>query len=63
MTPSEFLQAYVSSGRTHGVEHTLSLIDDQAVYWFSNGDCHIGKAAIEAAIRHNQEAIQDDAIL
>lgn len=43
MTPAEFLRNYESSGR-NGVEHTLKLIDDNAVYWFSDGTAHVGKS-------------------
>jgi ketosteroid isomerase-like protein len=61
MTPDEFLLEYESSGRTGGVEHTLRLIDDNAVYWFSDGTAHVGKAAVERAIRRNFELIKDEA--
>jgi hypothetical protein len=44
-----------------GLEYTLGLIDDQAVYWFSDGGSHVGKAAIERAIRRNLDAIRDEA--
>jgi hypothetical protein len=47
MTPTEFLSEYETSGRVGGVEHTLRLIDDNAVYWFSDGTGHVGKAASE----------------
>lgn len=60
MTPDEFLREYEMSTRTHGLEHTLSLIDEDAVYWFSDESCHVGKSAIEEAIRHNFEAIEDE---
>ena len=60
MTPDEFIHEYETSSRSHGLEHTLSLIDENAVYWFSDGSCHIGKSAIEEAIRHNFETIEDD---
>lgn len=60
MTPQEFLREYETSGRVGGVERTLSLIDDDAIYWFSDGGAHIGKAAIERAIRRNFEAIKDE---
>src|SRR3954471_19924432 len=59
MTPAEFMREYETSGR-RGVEATLSLIDDNAVYWFSDGSHHVGKAAIERAIRRDFEAIQNE---
>ena len=60
MTPDEFIREYETSASEHGLEHTLSLIDENAVYWFSNETCHVGKEAIEAAIRHNFETIKEE---
>src|SRR5438874_6558799 len=60
MTPAEFMREYETSGRSGGLEYTLSLIDDTAVYWFSDGTSHVGKSAIERAIRRNFEAIKDE---
>jgi ketosteroid isomerase-like protein len=60
MTPAEFLREYETSGRAGGVEHTLRLIDENAIYWFSDGTAHVGKAAIERAIRRNFELIKDE---
>lgn len=60
MTAAEFMREYETSGRSGGVGRTLELIDDDAVYWFSDGSSHVGKPAIERAIRRNFEAIQDE---
>ena len=60
MTPEKFLQEYETSTRAHGLEHTFSLIDKNAVYWFSDGTCHVGKKAIEEVIQYNFENIQDE---
>lgn len=60
MTPAEFLDEYAKSGRIGGVERTLRLVDDNAVYWFSDGTSHVGKSAVERAIRRNLEAIKDE---
>ena len=60
MTPAEFIREYETSTRDHGLEHTLKLIDENAVYWFSDGSSHVGKAAVEQAIRHNFEAIENE---
>jgi len=60
MTPAQFLREYKTSGRTGGVEHTLRLIDDRAVYWFSDGSAHGGKSAVERAIRRNFDLIKDE---
>jgi ketosteroid isomerase-like protein len=60
MTPTEFMREYETSGRTGGVERTLSLIADNAIYWFSDGTAHVGKAAVEKAIRRNSELIKNE---
>jgi ketosteroid isomerase-like protein len=60
MTPTEFLREYETSGKRGGVEATLRLIDDHAVYWFSDGSAHVGKDAIERAFRRNAELIRDE---
>jgi ketosteroid isomerase-like protein len=60
MSPAEFLREYETSGRSGGVENTLRLIDDKAIYWFSDGTAHVGKAAVERAIRRNFELIKDE---
>ena len=60
MTPEQFFHEYETSIGGHDLEHTLGLIDENAVYWFSDGSCHIGKAAIEEAIQHNFETIEDE---
>jgi hypothetical protein len=60
MTPAEFLIEYESSNRKGGVEHTLRSIGQNTIYWFSDGTSHVGKAAIERAIRRNFELIADE---
>jgi ketosteroid isomerase-like protein len=60
MSPDEFIRAYERASCSHVVEDTLRLIDDNAVYWFSDGTSHVGKRAIEQAIRSNFETIQDE---
>jgi ketosteroid isomerase-like protein len=60
MTPTEFIHEYESSNRVHGLDHTLSLIDDNALYWFSDGSSHVGKRAIERVLRKNYELIQNE---
>ena len=59
MTAAEFIREYEAASRAHELERTLSLIDDDAIYWFSDGTSHVGKAAIERAIRNNFETIKD----
>lgn len=60
MTPAEFLREYEAAGRTGGVEQTLGMIDEDAVYWFSDGTSHVGKSAVERAIRRNFDLIKDE---
>jgi ketosteroid isomerase-like protein len=60
MTPDEFLREYESSGKVGGVENTMRLIDDAAVYWFSDATAHVGKQAIERVFRQNQELIREE---
>jgi len=60
MTPDDFLREYEAVARAHDLERTLSLIDDQAIFWFSDGSSHVGKPAIEQAIRANFAAIQGE---
>jgi len=36
----------------------LACIDSDAVYWFSNEACHVGKLAVTEAIRKNFELIE-----
>lgn len=59
-TPTEAMAAYERATRAHDLPALLALIDDDAVYFFSNESDHVGKPAIEAAIRRNFEVIQDE---
>jgi ketosteroid isomerase-like protein len=60
MSPDEFIRELESATRSHDLAHSLSLIDDDAVYWFSNGARHAGKAAIDRAFRENFAAIEGE---
>src|SRR5262245_2519991 len=60
MTPDDFLRQYEASGSTCSIEDRLRLIDDDAVYWFSDGTAHVGKAAIERVLRRNADLIRDE---
>jgi ketosteroid isomerase-like protein len=60
VTAAQFLREYETSARTRGVDYTLSLIDDNAVIFFSDGTRHVGKGAIERAFRRNAEMIKDE---
>jgi ketosteroid isomerase-like protein len=60
-TANEFMRKYESASDTHDLNTVLSMIDDDAVYFFSNESVHIGKAHIETVLAHNFELIQDEA--
>ena len=60
MTPDEFIRKYEAATGSHDLDATLELIADDAVYWFSDGGTYHGKATIEAAIRSNFDAIEDE---
>ncbi|HEY7116385.1 MAG TPA: nuclear transport factor 2 family protein [Tepidisphaeraceae bacterium] len=60
MTPHQFMREYEAAGGSGDLDRMLRLIDDDAVYWFSDGTSHVGKRAVEAAIRRNFEAIEEE---
>jgi hypothetical protein len=60
MTPIEFMRNYEAVTRAHDLRRTLDLIDADAVYWFSDGGSHVGKGAIERALRGNFDAIEGE---
>ncbi len=57
MTPTEFMHLYENASATHNLEATMNLIDESAVYFFSNETSHIGKSAVQEAIKANFDAI------
>ena len=59
-TADDFMLAYEQATNSHDVEATLSLIDDEAVYLFSDASVHIGKRAIEKVLRRNFDAIENE---
>src|SRR3989304_2065934 len=59
-TPDESMIACVRATNRHSVEATLALVDDEAVYLFSDVSVHIGKRAIEKVIRRNFDFIKDE---
>lgn len=59
-TPAEFMQAYESVLNTHDLEATLTLIEGDAVFFFSNQTAHVGKQAIGEAIGRNFQLIEDE---
>jgi ketosteroid isomerase-like protein len=59
-TPDAFLRRYAANTDAHRLAATLALIADDAVYLFSDGTAHIGKAAIAEVLRHNFATIADE---
>ena len=57
-SPEEFIHSYEEALRSHDQARVLELIDDDAVYFFSNETQHIGKSAIAEAIGRNFEIIK-----
>jgi len=57
MSPDEFMREYEAVANAHDLERMLMLIDDEAVYWFSDGTTHSGRQAIASALQHNFSAI------
>ena len=54
------MKAYERAANSHDVEATLSLIDEEAVYLFSDESVHIGRRAIEKVIQRNYALIKDE---
>jgi ketosteroid isomerase-like protein len=59
-TADEFMLMYERATNSHDVEATLSLVDEQAVYLFSDGSVHVGKRAIKKVVRRNFDLIKDE---
>jgi ketosteroid isomerase-like protein len=58
MSPQEFMEELNNAGKS--LDRTLSMIADDALYWFSNGTSHHGKSEIAAAFKFNADTIKDD---
>ena len=54
------MHQYERETNQHHLDATLSLIDDKAVYLFSDGSVHIGKPAIERVLKRNFDSILDE---
>lgn len=59
-TADEFMKVYERATNSHDLEATLSLIDEDAIYLFSDQSVHVGKQAIERVLKRNFELIQDE---
>ena len=62
MTPTldAFMKAYERATNSHDLEATLALIDEEAIYLFSDESVHVGRAAIGQAMQRNFDLIQDE---
>lgn len=58
--PAEFMQRYTENTDAHRLEATLAMIADDAVYLFSDGTSHVGKAAIADVLAKNFAAIAEE---
>jgi ketosteroid isomerase-like protein len=52
--------AYERATNSHDVEATLSLVDEDAIYLFSDGSVHVGRREIETVIRRSFYLIRDE---
>ncbi|HMN59029.1 MAG TPA: nuclear transport factor 2 family protein [Anaerolinea sp.] len=59
-SPDELMREYEQAANRHDLQATLDLIDEDAVYLFSDGSAHLGKGAVERAICRNFDAIQEE---
>lgn len=59
-TPDEFMMAYERATNSHDVEATLSLIDERAVYLFSDETVYVGKQAIGKVLQRNFNLIENE---
>jgi ketosteroid isomerase-like protein len=57
VTPEQAMSAYEAAARAHDLKAILALVHPDAVYWFSTETSHVGKQAIEEAIRANFDSI------
>ena len=55
-----FMRRYAENTDAHRLEATLAMIADDAVYLFSDGTSHVGKAAIADVLARNFAAIGDE---
>jgi ketosteroid isomerase-like protein len=57
-TADQFMLAYERATNSHDADLVLSLVDEEAVYLFSDESVHVGKTAIEKVLRRNFELIE-----
>ena len=59
-TADEFMLAYEQATNSHDVDATLALVDERAVYLFSDESVHIGKRAVAKVLRRNFDLIRNE---
>lgn len=59
-TPEALMEAYERAANEHDLDAMLNLIDDEAIYLFSDETVHAGKGAIARAIGRNFDLIQNE---
>ena len=59
-TADEFMLAYEQATISHDVDATLALVDERAVYLFSDESVHIGKRAVAKVLRRNFDLIRNE---
>ncbi len=60
MSPEETLEGYLQATKSHDLVGTLDYVADDAIYLFSDGTQHLGKAAVQAAIEYNFQTIRNE---
>jgi ketosteroid isomerase-like protein len=58
--PAAFMRRYAENTDAHRLEATLAMIADDAIYLFSDGSSHVGRAAIAEVLAKNFVAITDE---
>ncbi|MFQ5919684.1 MAG: YybH family protein [Thermoplasmata archaeon] len=59
-TAGEFMSRYERATDSHDLDGVLSMIDDDAIYLFSDESVHVGRQAVERVLRRNFDLIQDE---
>lgn len=57
---NEFMREYEKATNSHNLNLTLSMIDEDAIYFFSDESVHIGKDAIQKVLRRNFDLIKNE---
>ena len=59
-TAAECMAEYEKASNGHDLTSVLSLVEEEAVYFFSDESVHRGRRAIERVLRHNFDLIQGE---